>query len=97
MWALAAPHREALAAAVCAAFGCRKPDGGLKTMSSQDGPPAAAEGLVALPVPLHPHRRSRRVHAPLSTVCLPVRGNRAAMANLALEPVASRAAPDCAT
>lgn len=50
------------------------------------------DGLVVLPAPLHPHWRSRRVHAPVGMIGLPVRGSRGDLADLALEPVVSRAA-----
>jgi hypothetical protein len=91
--AAAAPHREALAAAVCAELGWRKPDGGLKTMSCKVALlRMQRDGLVMLPAPLHPRWASRNVHAPVSAWGLPVRGSRADIADLALEPVVSRAA-----
>lgn len=53
-----APHRQAVARAVCTEFGWFKPDGGLKVMSCKVALlKMERDGLITLPPPLHPYRQ----------------------------------------
>ena len=70
-----APHRQAVARAVCTEFGWFKPDGGLKVMSCKVALlKMERDGLITLPPPLHPYRQLGHRRSAAAEPQLPVRG-----------------------
>lgn len=89
--AATAKSREALARALCAELGWKKPDGGLKTMSAKVALlRMQRDALIQLPAPWHASGRAPRGRSPASQIGLPITGSRADLADLHLAPIATR-------